>query len=434
MAPGGRIRGLRGLARTCSRHRSTCAARPGCASGSPARRSRATASRCATSTRSRGSAGWTTGLTEHDVFVPSHDAELVDAWFRLSFGASAVLAMRETEPTPEEPFDGDVTIRRGTPEDFDEAARLDLDMTEALRASTELLQAPAADAGRARDRVARGARRARRAVRRRARRADRRPAAALPPAARPARRAELDRPRAGLDRAGGARHRRRPRADRARDRAGPTSNGYPVMTTDWRMTNLWASRFWPQARLSTGVPARVPVDPVVQRVPLLFGTRLTVVDVPDDAVVLRPPPPGEPVADVRAAVRDALRFPLAGEPLEALVTRGGRATIVVEPPALPLPGALNDPRQARARRRLGRARAGRHPDRAADAARLHGPDAPAAAARARAARRRLPRLRPALPRHRRDPGRREPGARRAGARRAHAAGRPPARSSTPTWC
>jgi hypothetical protein len=84
----------------------------------------------------------------------------------------------------------------------------------------------------------------------------------------------------------------------------------------------------------------------VQRVPLLFGTRLAVVDVPDDAVVLRPPPPGEPVADVRAAVRDALRFPLAGEPLEALVTRGGRATVVVEPPALPLPGALNDPRQA----------------------------------------------------------------------------------------
>jgi Lactate racemase N-terminal domain len=83
----------------------------------------------------------------------------------------------------------------------------------------------------------------------------------------------------------------------------------------------------------------------VPRVPLLFGTRLAVVDVAEDAVVLRPPPPGEPVADVRAAVRDALRFPLAGDPLEALVTRGGRATIVVEPPALPLPGALHDPRQ-----------------------------------------------------------------------------------------
>jgi hypothetical protein len=83
----------------------------------------------------------------------------------------------------------------------------------------------------------------------------------------------------------------------------------------------------------------------VARLPLLFGTRVAVVDAPDDAVVIRPPPPGEQVADVRAAMRDAFRFPLAGEPLEALVTRNGRATIVVEPPALPLPGALHDPRQ-----------------------------------------------------------------------------------------
>src|SRR5262249_57551962 len=54
---------------------------------------------------------------------------------------------------------------------------------------------------------------------------------------------------------------------------------------------------------------------------------------------------GEGGGEVRAAVRDALRFPLAGDPLEALVTRGGRATLVVEPPSLPLPGALQDPRQ-----------------------------------------------------------------------------------------
>jgi hypothetical protein len=81
------------------------------------------------------------------------------------------------------------------------------------------------------------------------------------------------------------------------------------------------------------------------RIPLLFGTSLLVVDAPEDAIVLRPPPPGEPITDVPAAVRDALRFPLAGNPLEALVTRGGRATIVVEPPALPLPGGLHDPRQ-----------------------------------------------------------------------------------------
>jgi hypothetical protein len=82
-------------------------------------------------------------------------------------------------------------------------------------------------------------------------------------------------------------------------------------------------------------------------VPLLAGSRLVVVAADDDAVVVRPPPPGEAIADVGAAVRDALRFPLAGEPLDALVPPArGRATVVVEPPALPLPGTERDPRQA----------------------------------------------------------------------------------------
>jgi hypothetical protein len=84
--------------------------------------------------------------------------------------------------------------------------------------------------------------------------------------------------------------------------------------------------------------------PLVPRVPLLVGSRLVVVSAADDDVVLRPPPPGPSLADVGAAVRDSLRFPLAGEPLERIVPRGGRATIVVEPPSLPLPGAERDPR------------------------------------------------------------------------------------------
>src|SRR5262249_26110798 len=83
----------------------------------------------------------------------------------------------------------------------------------------------------------------------------------------------------------------------------------------------------------------------VPRIPLLAGTRLVVASAPDDAVVLRPPPPGAAIADVGAAVRDALRFPLEGRPLEALTTPSGRVTIVIEPPALPLPGAAADPRQ-----------------------------------------------------------------------------------------
>jgi hypothetical protein len=85
----------------------------------------------------------------------------------------------------------------------------------------------------------------------------------------------------------------------------------------------------------------------VQRIPLIAGAGVTVVTAADDALILRPPAPSDrPIADVGAAVRDALRFPLAGPTLESLVPReGGRATIVLEPPALPLPSSQHDPRQ-----------------------------------------------------------------------------------------
>jgi Lactate racemase N-terminal domain len=83
----------------------------------------------------------------------------------------------------------------------------------------------------------------------------------------------------------------------------------------------------------------------VPRVPLLAGSRVVVVNAPEDAELLAPPPPVEPIADVAAAVADALRFPLSGPSLGQLAPRGGRATIVVEPPCLPLPGANRDPRQ-----------------------------------------------------------------------------------------
>ncbi|MBD0338150.1 MAG: DUF2088 domain-containing protein [Thermoleophilia bacterium] len=81
------------------------------------------------------------------------------------------------------------------------------------------------------------------------------------------------------------------------------------------------------------------------RIPLLAGTRVQVVEAPAGSVVLRPPPPGEAIADVAAAVRDALRYPLDGPPLAEVVPAGGRATIVVEPPALPIPGTELDPRR-----------------------------------------------------------------------------------------
>ena len=83
----------------------------------------------------------------------------------------------------------------------------------------------------------------------------------------------------------------------------------------------------------------------VRRVPLLSGSRIVLVPAGEGDVVLHPPPPPEGVLDVGAAVRDALRYPLSAAPLEELAPRGGRATIVVEPPSLPLPGVPQDPRQ-----------------------------------------------------------------------------------------
>ncbi len=48
--------------------------------------------------------------------------------------------------------------------------------------------------------------------------------------------------------------------------------------------------------------------------------------------------------DVTAAVREALRFPLAGESLERLATPGGSATLVIEQPSLPIPSSTVEPR------------------------------------------------------------------------------------------
>jgi len=81
------------------------------------------------------------------------------------------------------------------------------------------------------------------------------------------------------------------------------------------------------------------------RIPLLSGSRVSLVTVEDDAVLLAPPPPLDPLRDVAAAVGEALRYPLSGPSLADLATRGGRVAIVVEPRSLPVPGATGDPRQ-----------------------------------------------------------------------------------------
>jgi GNAT superfamily N-acetyltransferase len=69
------------------------------------------------------------GLSRHFVFVPALP-DLVDPWFRLSFGASAALAAQETGPRP--PVHAGVAIRETTRDDVRAAARLDIQMTESM--------------------------------------------------------------------------------------------------------------------------------------------------------------------------------------------------------------------------------------------------------------------------------------------------------------
>nr|MDP9491686.1 GNAT family N-acetyltransferase [Actinomycetota bacterium] len=70
------------------------------------------------------------GHTRHGVYVPASEPGLIDAWFRLCFGGSAVTAVRETAA---ESFESDVIVRDGTPDDLEEAARLDRLMGESMQ-------------------------------------------------------------------------------------------------------------------------------------------------------------------------------------------------------------------------------------------------------------------------------------------------------------
>jgi hypothetical protein len=82
----------------------------------------------------------------------------------------------------------------------------------------------------------------------------------------------------------------------------------------------------------------------MERVALLAGSSVVVATVPADAEVLHPPAPARRLADVPEAVGEALRFPLGGQSLQQLARGAREATLVVEPPALPIPGADDDPR------------------------------------------------------------------------------------------
>ena len=183
------------------------------------------------------------GLARHTVFVPALP-ELVEPWFRLSFGASAALAARETAV---EPAVEGVAVRPGTPDDLRAAARLDrlLWTHNARSPSFSGLDVPDEEAFVEDWRDTWGDERFVHFVGV----LDGRVAGHLLLYRRPA--GDLRVPPGSIDIANAATETDLRGAGVGLALAGhaltwAAEHGIGVMITDWRMTNLLASRFWPR--------------------------------------------------------------------------------------------------------------------------------------------------------------------------------------------
>ena len=198
------------------------------------------------------------GLTRHFVFVPKLD-DLIEPWFRLGFGASAALATRETEPVAV--LDRCVSIRLSTPDDLETAVVYDRVLGEHLAQAPSFggLPVPTRAESLAEWQGTWSEEQFTHFVAER----DGRPVGHLLLYRRPA---DLRVPADSIDLANavsdpGKRGFGIGLALTAHVLTWAHAHGYPTMTTDWRMTNLEASRFWPRRgfretflRLSRSIP------------------------------------------------------------------------------------------------------------------------------------------------------------------------------------
>jgi ribosomal protein S18 acetylase RimI-like enzyme len=192
------------------------------------------------------------GRDAHYALVPASDLELVDAWFRLSFGAQHAAAIQETPESPDDP-PPNVVVRRAVAEDIDAATALDLELPRHQDRSPVFSRIPAPTAISDKDReeflsdvddpeiglfVAE---------------IDGQLVGELlmVPVERSSMHAGLARPEraAFLTFAATLPEARGSGAGLALTNAGlawAREHGYPLTVVDWRETNLLASRFWPR--------------------------------------------------------------------------------------------------------------------------------------------------------------------------------------------
>jgi len=183
------------------------------------------------------------GHLRHAVYVPTSEPRLIDAWFRLCFGASGITAARETAP---ESFTAPVEIRDGEPRDLDAAARLDGDMAASMAPAPSFSgMEPTTEDERVDDwRDTWDDEQFKHFVAE----AERRVVGHL---LLYTGRTGLRVPESSIDLAAAstepeARGTGVGRALTVHALTWAHEHGYRAMTTDWRMTNLFASRFWPK--------------------------------------------------------------------------------------------------------------------------------------------------------------------------------------------
>lgn len=182
------------------------------------------------------------GHTRHGVYVPASESGLVDAWFRLGFGGSAITAARETDPVS---FSSELTVRDGTPDDLDASVRLHGAMVDSMQPAPSF---SGMESTPDEDRVEWADTWEDEQFRHFVAELDGRVIGHL---LLYTGRTGLRIPDGSIDLAGAstepeARGAGVGRALTAHGLTWAHEHGYGSMTTDWRMTNLLASRFWPK--------------------------------------------------------------------------------------------------------------------------------------------------------------------------------------------
>lgn len=188
------------------------------------------------------------GRHRHYAVVPATDRPLVDAWFRLSFGAQQALGIQET-PEALESLPADIEVRRAGPADLETTMALGAVLPEHQEQSPVFgIGSITTDEDRAEvaDELADSAVATFIAER------EGQPLGLLimAPAEKSSMHSGLSRPAraALLSFAATLPEARGSGAGLALTSAGldwARENGYPVVLTDWRETNLLSSRFWP---------------------------------------------------------------------------------------------------------------------------------------------------------------------------------------------